>query len=112
MARPIRVRFGALGGRNTPLLHETYRDCGKIAFGGAVRVSQYLTQQLAQQIDQELMAPDKGGFALEQLMELAGLGCAQALYHLYGPTRMLICCGVQLLCMQRRVRCRGLTTWL
>jgi NAD(P)H-hydrate repair Nnr-like enzyme with NAD(P)H-hydrate epimerase domain len=48
---------------------------------------------VAQQLDEELMAPDRGGFALEQLMELAGLGCAQAILHLYGPVRMLVCCG-------------------
>ena len=54
---------------------------------------QYLSQQAAQQIDQELMAADGGGFALEQLMELAGLGCAQAIFQLFGAARVLVCCG-------------------
>ncbi|KAG5338937.1 hypothetical protein C0989_005571 [Termitomyces sp. Mn162] len=42
----------------------------------------YLTARLAQQIDEELMGP-VGAFSLDQLMELAGLACAQALATVY-----------------------------
>ncbi|RDB14842.1 NAD(P)H-hydrate epimerase [Hypsizygus marmoreus] len=55
----------------------------------------YLTARLAQQIDEELMGP-AGAFTLEQLMELAGLACAQALAVTYSKDkypRVLVCCG-------------------
>ncbi|EFP83467.2 hypothetical protein PGT21_028100 [Puccinia graminis f. sp. tritici] len=55
----------------------------------------YLTQKEAQEIDAELMGP-KYGYTLAQLMELAGLACAQALHKVYGPERyprVLVCCG-------------------
>ena len=42
-----------------------------------------LSQQEAQQIDLELMDPEKGGFSLEVLMELAGLSVAQAIAKFY-----------------------------
>ncbi|BEI82849.1 hypothetical protein CcaverHIS002_0307170 [Cutaneotrichosporon cavernicola] len=38
----------------------------------------YIGQKLAQQIDEELMSAS-GAFSIDQLMELAGLSCAQAL---------------------------------
>ncbi|KAF9465264.1 YjeF N-terminal domain-like protein [Collybia nuda] len=55
----------------------------------------YLTARLAQQIDEELMGP-AGAFSLDQLMELAGLACAQTLAKVYGKDkypRVLVCCG-------------------
>ncbi|WWD22100.1 NAD(P)H-hydrate epimerase [Kwoniella shandongensis] len=42
----------------------------------------YISQKLAQQIDEELMS-SSGAFSLDQLMELAGLSCAQALAKSY-----------------------------
>ncbi|KAG6830576.1 hypothetical protein H0H92_016027 [Tricholoma furcatifolium] len=42
----------------------------------------YLSARLAQQIDEELMGA-AGAFSLDQLMELAGLACAQALSKVY-----------------------------
>ncbi|KIL66881.1 hypothetical protein M378DRAFT_185903 [Amanita muscaria Koide BX008] len=54
----------------------------------------YLTAKLAQQIDEELMSA--GAFSLDQLMELAGLACAQGLATLYSKERyprVLVCCG-------------------
>ncbi|WOO85916.1 NAD(P)H-hydrate epimerase [Vanrija pseudolonga] len=55
----------------------------------------YIGQKLAQHIDDELMSAS-GAFSLDQLMELAGLSCAQALACAYPPTshrRVLVCCG-------------------
>ncbi|KAF8669761.1 hypothetical protein AX14_005950 [Amanita brunnescens Koide BX004] len=55
----------------------------------------YLTARLAQQIDEELMSA-AGAFSLDQLMELAGLSCAQALAKVYNRERyprVLVCCG-------------------
>jgi len=55
----------------------------------------YLTAKLAQQIDEELMST-AGAFSIDQLMELAGLACAQTLATVYGRERyprVLICCG-------------------
>ncbi|KIJ95974.1 hypothetical protein K443DRAFT_134267 [Laccaria amethystina LaAM-08-1] len=55
----------------------------------------YLTAKLAQQIDEELMN-SVGAFSLDQLMELAGLACAQALATAYKKEthpRVLVCCG-------------------
>ncbi|GJE91768.1 YjeF N-terminal domain-like protein [Phanerochaete sordida] len=59
---------------------------------GAIR---YLTARLAQQIDEELMSAT-GAFSLDQLMELAGLACAQTLATCYKKDthpRVLVCCG-------------------
>ncbi len=56
----------------------------------------YIGQQIARQIDIDLMNPAIGGFKLEQLMELAGLSVAQALYAVYPPKShpdILVCCG-------------------
>ncbi|KAJ8593947.1 YjeF N-terminal domain-like protein [Rhizopogon salebrosus TDB-379] len=55
----------------------------------------YLTAQLAQQIDEELMNA-VGAFSLDQLMELAGLACAQTLATVYSKEKypkVLVCCG-------------------
>ncbi|CCA73040.1 related to human TGR-CL10C [Serendipita indica DSM 11827] len=60
----------------------------------------YLTARLAQQIDEELMSAS-GAFSIDQLMELAGLACAQTIatvYPLHGDqqasnSRVLVCCG-------------------
>ncbi|KAG5652260.1 hypothetical protein H0H81_005613 [Sphagnurus paluster] len=55
----------------------------------------YISARLAQQIDDELMGV-AGAFSLDQLMELAGLACAQALAKVYTKEkhpRVLVCCG-------------------
>ncbi|CAG8481703.1 11652_t:CDS:10 [Acaulospora morrowiae] len=55
----------------------------------------YLTQKIAQTIDEELMS-QAGGFSIDQLMELAGLSVAQAVSKIYDKSnfsRVLICCG-------------------
>ncbi|KAG8967985.1 hypothetical protein FRC05_001695 [Tulasnella sp. 425] len=55
----------------------------------------YLTSKLAQEIDEELMNPS-GAFSLDQLMELAGLACAQTVATVYGREKyrkVLVCCG-------------------
>ena len=42
------------------------------------------------------MSPTGGGFSIDQLMELAGLSCAQAIHHVYPPAthcRPLVCVG-------------------
>ncbi|KAH0831973.1 YjeF N-terminal domain-containing protein [Lanmaoa asiatica] len=55
----------------------------------------YLTARLAQQIDEELMNA-WGAFSIDQLMELAGLACAQTLAKVYDKEkyrRVLVCCG-------------------
>ncbi|KAI0769019.1 YjeF N-terminal domain-like protein [Trametes elegans] len=55
----------------------------------------FLNSKLAQQIDEELMNAT-GAFSLDQLMELAGLACAQALATVYNREkypRVLVCCG-------------------
>ncbi|KAF7313836.1 NAD(P)H-hydrate epimerase [Mycena chlorophos] len=55
----------------------------------------FLSARLAQQIDDELMSAS-GAFSLDQLMELAGLACAQTVSAVFGPkkyNRVLVCCG-------------------
>ncbi|KAF9053064.1 YjeF N-terminal domain-containing protein [Panaeolus papilionaceus] len=55
----------------------------------------FLTSKLAQQIDEELMSV-AGAYSIDQLMELAGLACAQTLsevYHKETYPRVLVCCG-------------------
>ncbi|KIO29816.1 hypothetical protein M407DRAFT_162462 [Tulasnella calospora MUT 4182] len=55
----------------------------------------YLTSKLAQEIDEELMN-SSGAFSLDQLMELAGLACAQTLATVYDREKfrkVLVCCG-------------------
>lgn len=57
--------------------------------------SKYLSQQLAKQIDIDLMSPS-GGFSIDQLMELAGLSVAEAIHKVYSPDKsknLLICAG-------------------
>ena len=55
----------------------------------------YISSKLAQQIDEQLMNAS-GAFSLDQLMELAGLACAQAVANVYNKekyNRVLVCCG-------------------
>ncbi|KAJ3129545.1 NAD(P)H-hydrate epimerase [Nowakowskiella sp. JEL0407] len=55
----------------------------------------FLTQQLAQLIDVELMSA-AGGFSIDQLMELAGFSVAQAITKVYPSekyNRVLVCAG-------------------
>ncbi|SBS96922.1 pyridoxal 5'-phosphate synthase, putative [Plasmodium ovale curtisi] len=55
----------------------------------------YLSQSLAQQIDNELMSEDIG-YTIEQLMELAGLSISHIIFKEYNLTKfkkILICCG-------------------
>ncbi|KAI9100482.1 YjeF N-terminal domain-containing protein [Phlyctochytrium arcticum] len=47
----------------------------------------YLGQKAAQTLDQELMDPARGGFSIDQLMELAGLSVASAIAHEYSPEK-------------------------
>lgn len=47
----------------------------------------YITSQEAAQIDEVLMSPDGGAFSIDQLMELAGLSCAQTVHACYPPTQ-------------------------
>ncbi|KAG0224956.1 NAD(P)H-hydrate epimerase [Actinomortierella wolfii] len=56
----------------------------------------YLGQKAAQAIDVELMSPGGGGFAFEQLVELAGFSVAQAITKVYSKDRyprVLVCSG-------------------
>ncbi|KAI8813542.1 YjeF N-terminal domain-containing protein [Cladochytrium replicatum] len=56
----------------------------------------YIGQQLAQQIDIDLMNPAVGGFSIDQLMELAGLSVAQSIAKVYDRKRyanILVCAG-------------------
>jgi hydroxyethylthiazole kinase-like uncharacterized protein yjeF len=63
-------------------------------------MSHLLTRPITQaasylQIDEELMNA-AGAFSLDQLMELAGLACAQTLAKAYSKdkySRVLVCCG-------------------
>ncbi|WVR04535.1 NAD(P)H-hydrate epimerase [Kwoniella sp. DSM 27419] len=55
----------------------------------------YISQKVAQQIDEELMSA-AGAFSLDQLMELAGLSCAQAVaksYPAQSHRRVMVACG-------------------
>ncbi|CAM0140260.1 unnamed protein product [Umbelopsis sp. WA50703] len=55
----------------------------------------YITQKVAQAIDEDLMSA-AGGFSVDQLMELAGLSVAQAVQKTYPRQkhpRVLVCCG-------------------
>ncbi|GAC93546.1 hypothetical protein PHSY_001111 [Pseudozyma hubeiensis SY62] len=55
----------------------------------------YIDASTAQKIDEELMSAT-GGFSIDQLMELAGLSCAQAVFECYPPTKypnVLVACG-------------------
>jgi NAD(P)H-hydrate epimerase len=56
----------------------------------------FISQQLAKQIDIELMDPTKGGFSVDQLMELAGLSVAQAVAKVFDCRKhpnILVCVG-------------------
>ncbi|CAH7689834.1 YjeF N-terminal domain-containing protein [Phakopsora pachyrhizi] len=55
----------------------------------------YLNQSVSKQIDIDLMGSEFN-FNIHQLMELAGLSCAQVINRVYEPSRflkVLICCG-------------------
>ncbi|KAG7088105.1 hypothetical protein E1B28_012130 [Marasmius oreades] len=55
----------------------------------------YLSAKAAQQIDEELMST-AGAFSIDQLMELAGLACAQTVARVFDKDkypRVLVCCG-------------------
>ncbi|KAH9818102.1 YjeF N-terminal domain-containing protein [Melampsora americana] len=55
----------------------------------------YLDQLSAQSLDIDLMSPEYG-YTIDQLMELAGLACAQALHSVYPKSthpNILVCCG-------------------
>ncbi|PWN52290.1 YjeF N-terminal domain-like protein [Violaceomyces palustris] len=55
----------------------------------------HLSATEALKIDEELMSPE-GGFSIDQLMELAGLSCAQTVFACYPPTEfpnVLVACG-------------------
>ena len=64
--------------------------------GSVVMFLRFLGAAVAQQIDRDLMSP-AGGFSIDQLMELAGLSCAEAVYRSYPPhagyRRVLVACG-------------------
>lgn len=45
----------------------------------------FINASEAAAIDEELMSPEGCGFLLPQLMELAGLACAQAVFKCYPP---------------------------
>ncbi|CAI4230102.1 unnamed protein product [Auanema sp. JU1783] len=51
----------------------------------------YLSQERAARIDEDLFT--KYGFKVEQLMELAGLACAKAVYAQYPKVKVLVLCG-------------------
>ncbi|OAP61450.1 YjeF family domain-containing protein [Fonsecaea erecta] len=54
-----------------------------------------LGPEKAAELDKELMSED-GGFSIDQLMELAGLSCSQAVYKVHPPSKgknILVACG-------------------
>ncbi|KAE8227121.1 hypothetical protein CF319_g373 [Tilletia indica] len=56
----------------------------------------YISAAVASALDAELMDPARGGFSIDQLMELAGLACAQAVFRSYPPEQypwVLVACG-------------------
>src|SRR2546421_12167328 len=56
--------------------------------------TQTLSASRAAELDKELMS-DAGGFSVDQLMELAGLSCSQAVYKVHPPSvgkNVLIAC--------------------
>ncbi|CAD6892970.1 unnamed protein product [Tilletia controversa] len=56
----------------------------------------YISAAVAAALDSELMDPTRGGFSIDQLMELAGLACAQAVFRSYPPEQhpwVLVACG-------------------
>ena len=59
---------------------------------------QCLNAKTAAAIDKELMSPDGFNYSIDQLMELAGLSCAQGVYELYSggsdaKKKVLVVCG-------------------
>jgi NAD(P)H-hydrate epimerase len=72
--------------------HGTGSGSSASSVGSGIR---YLNQKESQQIDELLMSREYG-FSIDQLMELAGLSCAQAIEDAYPPSskrRVLIVCG-------------------
>lgn len=54
----------------------------------------YLSQKEAQAIDEELMDPKKHGFSIDQLMEMAGMSVAHAVYKEFdSKKRVLVAVG-------------------
>lgn len=56
---------------------------------------QTISAAKAAELDQELMS-EEGGYSIDQLMELAGLSCSQAVYKVHPPqsgTSVLLACG-------------------
>lgn len=51
----------------------------------APRAIRFISAAEASEIDHALMSADQHGYALEQLMELAGLACAQTVFRSYPP---------------------------
>lgn len=49
------------------------------------RKLRYIDAQTAKEIDEDLLSEDTGGFSIDQLMELAGLACAQTVFACYPP---------------------------
>jgi NAD(P)H-hydrate epimerase len=95
---PLALTFGAAMSIATlsggPL---TKTSCNEAALPASAIVNgvSLLNSGDAAQIDIDLMSPE-GGFSIEQLMELAGLSCAEALataYPLSQGSRVLVVCG-------------------
>lgn len=66
----------------------------KLLIGNYSRMVKYLDQNEANNIDIELFNEYK--FSVDQLMELAGLSCASAIYEIYKSNKrrnVLVCCG-------------------
>ncbi|CAD5205922.1 unnamed protein product [Bursaphelenchus okinawaensis] len=68
--------------------HVNVRDFG---FKKMPESLKFLGQKEAAAIDKELF--EDYGFSVDQLMELAGLSCAQAIHHNYGPCPVLVLAG-------------------
>ena len=71
----------------------SFSSCSNIQQGHMPR---YLNQREAQDVDVELMDPERGAFTLQQLMELAGQSVACAVHHDFPPQshpRIHVICG-------------------
>lgn len=82
----------ATGGAQTPPTRNAF--CADLYLVGTMSLK-FLSQKVAQAIDEELMSA-AGGWSIDQLMELAGLSCAQAIEKVYKKesySRVLVCCG-------------------
>jgi hydroxyethylthiazole kinase-like uncharacterized protein yjeF len=76
-------------------MHQSFfRRSRKVIFMSKSNIK-YVTQKEAIEIDPTLMNSENG-FTVDQLMELAGLSVAEAVYKFYPPTkhpRVLVVCG-------------------